>query len=131
MNADVEEEYKMGQSDTFFPRMEKAFFWQDLKAILNNTEYQKHTWLHIVKQYTNRDRQRVERNCIILIMREWLIPGSTGNTKKMRKRILNCSKSNLWSVSDAKDVKQGMLNTRTMKKKHLEYVIYAQTQHSL
>ena len=95
LNAEVRDAHETGQTNLFLPHMEKAFFRKDVEEILETTEYQKRTWLHIAKRYNERDRQRVARNRSIEIMREWLKPGSTGNIEKMRKRIINRSTSDL------------------------------------
>ena len=95
LNDKVKEAHNAGQTNRFLPRMEKAFFKKDVMETLEATEYQKRTWLHIARRYIERDRQRVARNRSIIIMREWLVPGSTGNIRKMRERIKNRSKSDL------------------------------------
>ena len=95
LNKEVMEAHTAGQINTFLPRMEKAFFRKGVTEILKGTEYQKRTWLHIARRYNERDRQRVARDRSVLIMREWLEPGSTGNLNKIRRRVMNRSMSDL------------------------------------
>ena len=95
LDNEVKEAHTEGKSNRFIPRMEKAFFRREVEEILEATEYQKRTWLHIAKRYIKRDRQRVARDRSIAIMREWLQPGSTGNIRRARTQTINRHASNL------------------------------------
>ena len=95
LDAEIRSTHSEGQTNRFLPRMERTFFRQELEEVLKHTEYQKRTWLHIAKRYIERDRQRVARDRSIRLMREWLIPGSTGNIGRLRRRIINRSESDL------------------------------------
>ena len=95
LDADIRQKHSEGQTNRFLPRMERGFFAQPLDEVLKHTEYQKRAWLHIARQYIERDRQRVARNWSVRIMREWLQPGSTGNIGCLRWRIINRSTSAL------------------------------------
>ena len=95
LNKEIMEAHTAGQINTFLPRMEKVFFRKELTEILRGTEYQKRTWLYIARRYNERDRQRVARDRSVLLMREWLEPGSTGNLNKIRTRVTNRSVSDL------------------------------------
>ena len=95
LEVDIRETYNEGRNNRFMPRMEKTFFRQDLKELLEKTEYQKRAWILIAKRYIERDRQRVARDRSIRIMREWLMPGSTGDIGRLRWRIINRSESDL------------------------------------
>ena len=78
-----------GTQNAFMPPMERRFFRKDIDTILDATEYQKRTWLHIATRYNKQDRQRVAQNQSTRLMREWLIPGSTGNIAITRTQIIN------------------------------------------
>ena len=95
LDAEIQRKHNEGQSNRFMPQMEHTFFRQKLEDVLKHTEYQRRAWLHIAKRYIERDRQRVARNQSILLMREWLLPGSTGDIGRQRGRIINCSTSAL------------------------------------
>ena len=95
LDTEIRQKYNEGQTNRFLPRLEHAFFRQNLEVVLTNTEYQKRAWLHIAKRYIERDRQRVARNRSILLMREWILPGSTGEIGRHRRRIINRSLSAL------------------------------------
>ena len=84
LEEDVKTMHAEGQTNRFLPRMERTFFRQAVGDIVKKTEYQKRTWLLIARRYLERDRQQVARNRSIIIMQEWLLPGSTGdNLKKL------------------------------------------------
>ena len=95
LDTDINQKYNEGQTNRFLPRTERTFFRQDLEEILKTTEYQKRAWLLIAKRYIERDRQRVARDRSVRIMREWLIPGSTENITRLRRRITNRRESDL------------------------------------
>lgn len=95
LHADITSTHHTGNDNRFMPWMEKEFFKQPLDTILQNTEYQKRTWLHLATRYIERDRQRVARNRSVRIMREWILPGSTGTIGQQRRRIINRRESDL------------------------------------
>ena len=95
LDAEIRSKHNEGQTNRFLPRMERTFFQQELEEVLQNTEYQKRTWLHIARRYIERDRQRVARDWSIQLMREWLLPGSTGNIGRLQRQIVNRSESDL------------------------------------
>ena len=95
LDTDIRRRYSEGQTNRFLPMMERRFFSEDIEEILKHTEYQKRAWLLIAKRYIERDRQRVARSRSIRIMREWLIPGSTGNIGRHCRRIINRRESDL------------------------------------
>ena len=95
LDREIRQKHHEGQVNRFLPRMERTFFRESVEMILENTEYQKRTWLLIAKRYIERDRQRVARDRSVRIMREWIQPGSTGNIGRQRRRIINRSESEL------------------------------------
>ena len=95
LQLDITTKHHQGNNNRFMPWMEKEFFKQPLDNILQNTEYQQRTWLHLATRYIERDRQRVARDRSVRIMREWILPGSTGNIERQRRTIINRRESDM------------------------------------
>ena len=88
LDKEIREIKSIGSLNDFLPQVEKTFFTQLTKEILEKTEYKRRLWLHVAKRYIERDRQRVARNRATRIMREWLQPGSTEDIGRQRRRII-------------------------------------------
>lgn len=89
LNADITEAHASGTSNVFLQHLERSFFRNPVDTVLQQTDYQKRTWLHIAKRYLARDRLRVAQSRSTQIMREFFQPGSTDDIMRNRRRILN------------------------------------------
>mmetsp|Transcript_17274 Transcript_17274/g.25154 ORF Transcript_17274/g.25154 Transcript_17274/m.25154 type:complete len:275 (-) Transcript_17274:138-962(-) len=94
LNSEVRETHSWGRTNDFLPRIEREFFTAQVEDIIQQTEYQKRTWLHIAQRFIERDRQRVARSRSIQIMREYLQPGVTAHIVRHQTHIIRQSKSN-------------------------------------
>ena len=89
LDRDIQDAHEAGTTNKFMPRLERLFFRVDKEEVLERTEYQKRTWLHMAKRYVERDRQRIVRNKGVRLLREWLRPGSTEEIVKRAQQIKN------------------------------------------
>ena len=89
LDKEIEDAHHDGTTNQFMPRLERMFFRVDVEAVLEKTEYQKRTWLHMANRFIERDRQRVVRNKGTQLLREWLQPGSTVNTINRAQQVKN------------------------------------------
>ena len=89
LDKNVRDTHALGRSNAFLPNMEKILFRTPVREILQQTEYQKRTWMHIANQYITRDRLRVAKDREQQRMREYLQPGSVDHIVTQQRRILN------------------------------------------
>ena len=89
LDENVRDTHALGRSNAFLPNMEKILFRTPVREILQQTEYQKRTWMHIANQYITRDRLRVAKDREQQRMREYLQPGSVDHIVTQQRRILN------------------------------------------
>ena len=89
LDQDVRETHELGRTNAFLPNVERRFFRTPVEAILQQTEYQKRTWMHVANRYITRDRLGVARDQEQQRMREYLQPGSVDHIVSQQRRIIN------------------------------------------
>ena len=86
LDAEIRDIHQFGTQHRFLPRVAKNFFKTPLENVLKKTEYQKRVWQTLGNRYLAHDRKRMTNRSAVL-MREWLIPGSSEGRRKNKIKI--------------------------------------------
>ena len=81
LDAEIRDIHEFGATHKFLPRVARQFFKNPLDDVLKKTEYQKRVWKTLGNRYLDHDRKRMTNKSAVL-MREWLIPGSSEGRRK-------------------------------------------------